>query len=138
MGRPIVHAIGFAIVATGFWALPGTTAAWMPFGNEVTVYMVSCDGEQASGTCRGSEKADLPFTYKVSVDQQSVCIGGRIPRRAAVRSAHRQTDGELREAGPVQFRLHNARRADTWRVVVAVAVAVATVPQENQPDGRRS
>lgn len=72
MGRPIVHPIGCAIVAAGFWVLPGTTAAWIPFGNEVTVYMVSCAGEQPGGTCRGGEKTDLPFTYKVSVDQQSV------------------------------------------------------------------
>lgn len=63
---------GCAMVAASFLLFPNTTAAWIPFDNEVTVYMLSCDGEEVSGVCRGKEKTDIPFTYKVSVDQHSV------------------------------------------------------------------
>ncbi|WP_322029444.1 hypothetical protein [Paraburkholderia sp. J76] len=58
--------------ATGFFLLPSATPAWSRFENDVTVYMVSCDAKKVNGVCTGREKADTPFTYKVSVDQRSV------------------------------------------------------------------
>lgn len=64
--------IGYSVVAASFWLLPSAMAAWTPFDNEVTVYMLSCDGEQANGVCHGTEKTDAPMTYKVLVDQHSV------------------------------------------------------------------
>ncbi|WP_454828990.1 hypothetical protein [Paraburkholderia xenovorans] len=68
MNRLIIY----IVVVASFLVFPGTTAAWLPFGNEVTVYMLSCDGEQKSGLCHGREKTDIPFTYKVLADQLSV------------------------------------------------------------------
>ncbi|MFP3614393.1 hypothetical protein SB778_30295 [Paraburkholderia sp. SIMBA_050] len=64
--------IGHLVVAASFWFLPDQIATWMPFENEVTVYMLSCDGEQVNGICRGNEKTDIPMTYKVLIDQNFV------------------------------------------------------------------
>ncbi|WP_420993167.1 hypothetical protein ACKI2N_023580 [Cupriavidus sp. 30B13] len=64
--------IAYVMVAASAWVLPNTTAAWIPFENEVTVYMLSCDGEQVSDVCHGKEKTDIPFTYRVLLDQRSV------------------------------------------------------------------
>ncbi len=63
---------GYIAVAAIFWVFTGTAAAWIPFGNEVTVYMLSCDGQQVRGICHGKEKADIPFTYRILADQRSV------------------------------------------------------------------
>jgi len=68
----MIRLIGYVVVAVSFWSLPDTIAAWMPFENEVTVYMLSCDGKQVNGVCHGKEKTDIPMIYKVLVDQNSV------------------------------------------------------------------
>lgn len=60
------------LVAAICCVLPVGTSGRTPLENEVTVYMLSCDGEPVSGVCRGKEKTYLPFTYEVSVDQHSV------------------------------------------------------------------
>lgn len=60
------------LVATVFCFLALATFVRTPFENEVTVYMLSCDGETVDAVCHGTEKTYLPFTYKVSVDEHSV------------------------------------------------------------------
>lgn len=82
--------IGYTLAAASFWSLPGKVAAWMPFENEVAVYMLSCDGEQANGVCHGEEKTDVPMIYKVLVDQNSV-------------SAHRMNDLDRPQRFPYCF-----------------------------------
>ncbi|MEJ0002868.1 MAG: hypothetical protein WDN30_03645 [Pararobbsia sp.] len=62
----------YIILAAGLWVFPSAIAAWIPFENEVTVYMLSCDGQQVNGVCQGAEKTDIPFTYEVSLDQHAV------------------------------------------------------------------
>jgi hypothetical protein len=63
---------GYLLVAAAFCFVPVATSVHTPLENEVTVYMLSCDGEQISDVCHGKEKTHLPFTYEVSVDQHSV------------------------------------------------------------------
>jgi hypothetical protein len=64
--------VGYVAVAAGIWVSPNSITDWIPFENEITIYMLSCSGEQVSGVCRGNETTDVPFTYKVLVDQHSV------------------------------------------------------------------
>ncbi|MFM0500765.1 hypothetical protein [Paraburkholderia caffeinilytica] len=63
---------GYLPVAAVLCFLPVAASICTPLKNEVTVYMLSCDGEQINGVCHGKEKTHLPFTYEVSVDQHSV------------------------------------------------------------------
>src|ERR1700742_4557394 len=63
---------GYFLVAAVFFFVPVAASVCTPLENEVTVYMLSCDGEQINDICHGKEKTFLPFTYKVSVDQHSV------------------------------------------------------------------
>jgi len=60
------------LVAAVFCFIAVTTSVRTPLENEVTVYMLSCDGEPVNGVCYGKDKTYPPFTYKVSVDQHSV------------------------------------------------------------------
>lgn len=62
----------YAVVPASFWFFSGSIIAWTPLESEATVYMLSCDGAQVGGVCNGKEEADLPFTYKVSVDEHAV------------------------------------------------------------------
>jgi hypothetical protein len=62
----------YLLVAAVFCFLPVATSVYTPLENEVTVYILACDGEQISDVCHGKERTYLPFTYKVSVDQHSV------------------------------------------------------------------
>jgi hypothetical protein len=64
--------VGSIVIASGIGLVPDGSASLLPYGNEVTVYMLSCDGKRVSGVCRGNEKTDIPMTYKVLVDQHSV------------------------------------------------------------------
>jgi hypothetical protein len=64
--------ISCAMIAAILLGLAQSTAMSIPAENEVTVYMLSCEGEQVGETCQGSERTDTPFTYKVLVDRQSV------------------------------------------------------------------
>jgi hypothetical protein len=63
---------GHLLVAAAFCFLAVATSVCTPFENEVTVYMLSCGGDQVDDVCYGKEKTYPPFTYKVSVDQHSV------------------------------------------------------------------
>jgi len=60
------------LVVMVFCLLAVSTSVRTPLENEVTVYMLSCDGEPVYGVCYGKAKTYPPFTYKVSVDQHSV------------------------------------------------------------------
>ncbi|SAK67870.1 hypothetical protein AWB80_03361 [Caballeronia pedi] len=51
---------------------PVASTSLTRFENETTVYMLSCDGERINDVCSGNERTGVPFTYKVSVDQNSV------------------------------------------------------------------
>lgn len=64
--------MGAIVVAAGFFLLPGMMPVWTRFESDVTVHMLSCDAKKVGGVCTGTEKADIPFTYEVSVDQRSV------------------------------------------------------------------
>jgi hypothetical protein len=63
---------GYFMVAAVCCFFPVATFVRTPLENEVTVYMLSCDGESINDVCHGMEKTYLPFTYEVSVDQHSV------------------------------------------------------------------
>jgi len=64
--------MGCLLLAVALCLLPNASHVWTRFDNDVTVYMLSCDGAQMDGTCEGAETTDVPFTYRVSVDQHSV------------------------------------------------------------------
>lgn len=68
MNRPMVC----LAVAAALCLLLIATHMWTRFENDVTVYMLSCDGAQMNGTCEGTETTDVPFSYHVSIDQHSV------------------------------------------------------------------
>lgn len=63
---------GYFVVAAALCFFPVSASISTSLENEVTVYMLSCDGEMVNDVCHGMEKTYLPFTYAVSVDQHSV------------------------------------------------------------------
>jgi hypothetical protein len=62
----------YYVVAAILSFFPVAASVRTPLESEVTVYMLSCDGEQINDVCHGKEETHVPFTYAVSVDQHSV------------------------------------------------------------------
>jgi hypothetical protein len=62
----------YFMAATVSCFFAAATSVFTPLDNQVTVYMVSCDGEPVDGVCHGMARTYPPFTYEVSVDQHSV------------------------------------------------------------------
>ena len=68
MNRPM----GCGLLAGALCVLAIAVHVGARFDKNVTVYMLSCDGAQMGGSCEGTEKTDVPFTYHVSIDQRAV------------------------------------------------------------------
>lgn len=68
----MLRLLGCLLISIGVSTLPNAWTAWASFENGMTVYMVSCDGARIGGLCHGDERAGVPFTYQVSLDEHSV------------------------------------------------------------------